>query len=80
MGGDLNIPSAAALLVRGGVLAYPTEAVWGLGCAPFDGEGVAQRVTPLIAGGSIENLLYDTRHALDEFGNGVRLVTTRFEP
>lgn len=40
MGGDLNIPSAAALLVRGGVLAYPTEAVWGLGCAPFDGEAV----------------------------------------
>lgn len=40
MGGDLNIPTAAALLVRGGVLAYPTEAVWGLGCAPFDGEAV----------------------------------------
>lgn len=36
----LNIPSSAALLIRGGVLAYPTEAVWGLGCAPFDGEAV----------------------------------------
>lgn len=36
----LNIPSAVALLIRGGVLAYPTEAVWGLGCIPFDGEAV----------------------------------------
>lgn len=31
--------------------------------APFDGEGVAQRVTPLIAGGKIENFLYDSRTA-----------------
>lgn len=36
----LNIPSSVALLIRGGVLAYPTEAVWGLGCIPFDGEAV----------------------------------------
>ena len=36
----LNIASAVALLIRGGVLAYPTEAVWGLGCIPFDGEAV----------------------------------------
>ncbi|WP_133478433.1 L-threonylcarbamoyladenylate synthase [Cognatilysobacter segetis] len=38
--GTLNIASAVALLIRGGVLAYPTEAVWGLGCIPFDGEAV----------------------------------------
>lgn len=31
--------------------------------APFDGEGVAQRRTPLIADGRIANLLYDTRTA-----------------
>lgn len=31
--------------------------------APFDGEGVAQRVTPLISGGRITNLFYDTRTA-----------------
>ncbi len=37
--------------------------IGGPSSAPFDGEGVAQRVTPLIAGGSIENLLYDTRTA-----------------
>lgn len=38
--GALNEASAAALLRRGGVLAYPTEAVWGLGCMPFDAEAV----------------------------------------
>lgn len=27
---------AAELLHRGGIVAYPTEAVWGLGCDPFD--------------------------------------------
>ncbi len=27
---------AAAALKRGGVIAYPTEAVWGLGCDPLD--------------------------------------------
>jgi L-threonylcarbamoyladenylate synthase len=38
--GDLNVATAVAVLIRGGVLAYPTEAVWGLGCIPFDGEAV----------------------------------------
>jgi L-threonylcarbamoyladenylate synthase len=37
---DLNLATAVAVLHRGGVLAYPTEAVWGLGCSPFDGEAV----------------------------------------
>jgi L-threonylcarbamoyladenylate synthase len=32
----LTVADAAASLRRGGVLAYPTEAVWGLGCDPFD--------------------------------------------
>ena len=32
----LTVPAAADLLRRGGVIAYPTEAVWGLGCDPFD--------------------------------------------
>lgn len=32
----LTIAEAAAILRRGGVLAYPTEAVWGLGCDPCD--------------------------------------------
>ena len=32
----LSPSDAAAVLRRGGVVAYPTEAVWGLGCDPFD--------------------------------------------
>ena len=32
----LSIADAVAALRRGGVIAYPTEAVWGLGCDPFD--------------------------------------------
>ncbi|RDZ27511.1 Sua5/YciO/YrdC/YwlC family protein [Lysobacter silvisoli] len=33
---SLPIADAASLLRRGGVLIYPTEAVWGIGCDPFD--------------------------------------------
>lgn len=44
--------------------------------APFDGEGVAQRRTQLIAGGRVQNLLYDTRTAREagksSTGNGRR--------
>lgn len=34
MSARLSIAEAAALLRAGGVVAYPTEAVWGLGCDP----------------------------------------------
>lgn len=33
---------AVGALKAGGVIAYPTEGVWGLGCDPFDGAAVAQ--------------------------------------
>ena len=33
---------ALAALHRGGVIAYPTEAVWGLGCDPFDEAAVTR--------------------------------------
>jgi len=33
---DLDISAAVAALHRGGVIAYPTEAVWGLGCDPMN--------------------------------------------
>lgn len=38
-----GIDAAVAALRRGGVIAYPTEAVWGLGCDPFD-EAAVMRV------------------------------------
>lgn len=34
------VAEAAAVLRQGGVLAYPTEAVWGLGCDPFNSRAV----------------------------------------
>lgn len=37
-----HIKRAAELLYAGAVVAYPTEAVWGLGCDPLDGEAVAR--------------------------------------
>jgi L-threonylcarbamoyladenylate synthase len=33
---------AARILRQGGVVAYPTEAVWGLGCDPDDADAVAR--------------------------------------
>jgi L-threonylcarbamoyladenylate synthase len=33
---EFRIRHAARLVASGGVIAYPTEAVWGLGCSPFD--------------------------------------------
>jgi L-threonylcarbamoyladenylate synthase len=36
MSARIPVVEAASRLQRGGVLAYPTEAVWGLGCDPFD--------------------------------------------
>ncbi len=39
---SFNTRLAASILHDGGVVAYPTEAVWGLGCDPDNAEAVAQ--------------------------------------
>src|SRR3569833_1981715 len=39
---EWHIKRAAVLLHAGAVVAYPTEAVWGLGCDPLDGEAVSR--------------------------------------
>lgn len=36
----LRIQRAASCLHSGGIIAYPTEGVWGLGCDPFNEEAV----------------------------------------
>ncbi len=36
MSASLTLYEAARVLHRGGVIAYPTEAVWGLGCDPIN--------------------------------------------
>ncbi len=43
---DANIADAIAALRRGGVIAYPTEAVWGLGCDPVN-EAAVMRLLAL---------------------------------
>lgn len=40
--GFLQLKSALSALRRGGVIACPTEAVWGLSCDPNDANAVAQ--------------------------------------
>ncbi|MFL1456871.1 L-threonylcarbamoyladenylate synthase [Marinobacter sp. GN3S48] len=37
---DWQLHCARRTLLGGGVIAYPTEAVWGLGCDPWDAEAV----------------------------------------
>lgn len=39
---QLAITQATEALNTGGVIAYPTEAVWGLGCNPFSERSVSQ--------------------------------------
>ena len=38
--GDWRIKQAARVVQAGGIIAYPTEAVYGLGCNPYDAQAV----------------------------------------
>lgn len=38
----VDVGQAAGALLRGEIIAYPTEAVWGLGCNPFNEQAVMQ--------------------------------------
>tara|TARA_B110000003_G_C16569896_1_gene503879 strand:- start:641 stop:1210 length:570 start_codon:yes stop_codon:yes gene_type:complete len=40
--GHVEILEAAEIIIGGGVIAYPTEAVWGLGCDPFSEQAVSK--------------------------------------
>jgi L-threonylcarbamoyladenylate synthase len=40
MVGQWRVQQAAQVVRQGGVIAYPTEAVWGLGCDPWNMEAV----------------------------------------
>ncbi|MEZ5462045.1 L-threonylcarbamoyladenylate synthase [Dokdonella sp.] len=58
-----QIDRAVAALRLGGVIAYPTEAVWGLGCDPLDRGAVAR--------------LFDLKQRPP--GQGVLLIGSNFE-
>lgn len=40
-----HLREAARALTRGGIVAYPTEGVWGLGCDPGDSRALARVLT-----------------------------------
>lgn len=40
-----RLKQAARVLAAGGVIAYPTEAVYGLGCDPLDAQAVLRLLT-----------------------------------
>lgn len=42
MAGRLAIRRAGSVIRAGGVIGYPTEAIWGLGCDPLNVEAVAR--------------------------------------
>jgi L-threonylcarbamoyladenylate synthase len=45
MGSKWQVQRAARMVSQGGVIAYPTEAVWGLGCDPWDVLAVERLLT-----------------------------------
>lgn len=45
MGWSIPIQKAARIVSEGGVIAYPTEGVYGLGCRPDDDEAIARLLT-----------------------------------
>ncbi|MGD8591712.1 MAG: L-threonylcarbamoyladenylate synthase [Gammaproteobacteria bacterium] len=42
---DFKLRLAARCILDGGIVAYPTEAVYGLGCDPFNGDAVHRLLT-----------------------------------
>ncbi len=61
-----HINSAARHLHEGGVIAYPTEGVWGLGCDPFD-EAAVLRILRLKQR-SVEKGLILVAAGIDQIG------------
>jgi len=64
--GDPRIADLAKALHQGAVIAYPTEAVWGLGCDPYNEAAVTRLLAMknrardkglILAGGSIDHAL-----------------------
>ena len=43
---NLHLQCATQALIAGGVIAYPTEAVWGLGCDPWN-ESAVEKILKL---------------------------------
>ena len=44
MSGSIGLRRAAAVLRRGGIVAYPTEGVFGLGCDPWNADAIRRLI------------------------------------
>ena len=78
-----SIQKAAMVVQNGGIVVYPTDTVYGLGCDPFD-ERAVQRLTTVKARskGNLPVLVDSLRRAkeLGEIDIDVRPLTLRFWP
>ena len=65
---NIDIADAAALMKRGGVVAYPTEGVYGLGCDPLNADAV-QRLLAVKARAADKGLILiaSNQAQLDDF-------------
>ena len=61
----LKLEAACSQLHRGGVIAYPTEGVWGIGCDPFNRHAVERLLA--IKGRSLHKGLILVAASIDQF-------------
>ena len=82
---DWQLSQAARTIHSGGVIAYPTEAVWGLGCDPWNPDAVNQilelKQRPvakglIIVAGSVEQI----RFLLDPLPKAQQRVALQYWP
>ena len=64
----MNVQQIAACLMQDEVVAYPTEAVFGLGCNPLSESAV--RKLMILVNGRVENMLKWTELAYDFYQQG----------
>lgn len=69
----LSVAQAAAVLKGGGVIAYPTEGVWGLGCDPMN-HGAVLRLLQIKQRSADKGLILIAAH-LDQFKSLLDLAT-----
>ncbi len=80
---DATIREAAELISHGGLVAYPTDTVYGLGCDPFNDEAVLRLFKAKNrVGGTVPLLVdsYDTALRIGKFDKVAEALALRFWP
>ncbi|MFD1216733.1 MULTISPECIES: L-threonylcarbamoyladenylate synthase [Microbulbifer] len=73
LGAELKIAQAARALAAGGVIAHPTESVWGLACDPFNPDAVERLLR--LKNRPLEKGLILVSGDVDHFGGLLRNLT-----